>query len=260
MRGLAERSHTCYEQPLNERTRTFLRLEHLFEQTRHYRADGSEWGRRATVDRLLDIFTLLSRHDLRTECVKELGEHHATLARLKNHQGIDHARLDDILHQLETLSQEMQRIPFQFAAYVLRDNELLNAINNRSAIPGGTCGFDLPAYRHWLSRPAEVQEENIQNWCRQLDPFRNTAEIILKLIRESAELEEQTAHGGVLVHNTENGTQLLRVMVPDSEGVFPEISAGRHRSTIRFMEQTGAELRVGQTGRNIGFEMACCRL
>lgn len=257
---MAERAQTCYEQPLNERTRTFLRLEHLFAQTDHHHADPTEWGRRAAMGTLLDIFTILSRHDLRTECVKELDEHHATLTRLQNHQGIDHAQLDDILHRLDHLSQEMQRVPPQFAAYVIRDNEMLNAINNRSAIPGGTCGFDLPGYRFWLSRPAEVQEDNFQQWNRQLDPFRDTIRIILQLIRDSAQPQEHLAESGILVHNTETGTQLLRVLVPDHESVYPEISAGRHRSTIRFVEQSGAQLRVAQTGRDIPFQMACCRL
>lgn len=257
---MAERAHTCYEQPLNERTRTFLRLEHLFAQTEHHRADASEWGRRAAMATLLDIFTILSRHDLRTEAVKELSEQHAKLRQLKNHQGIDHARLDEVLQQLDTLGQEMKRIPSQFAAYVMRDNELLNAINNRNAIPGGTCGFDLPSFRFWLNRPAEVQEENFQQWYRQLAPFRESAEVILQLLRDSTTADNHTAESGVLVHNTETGTQLLRVMVPDNEGVFPEISAGRHRSTVRFMEQSGPELRICQTGRDIHFQMACCRL
>lgn len=257
---MAERDYTCYEQPLNERTRTFLRLEHLFAQADHHYADTSEWGRRAAMGTLLDILTILSRHDLRTECAKELAEHHAKLDRLRNHSGIDHARLDEVLHNLDTLSRDMQRIPPQFASYLMRDNEMLNGINNRSAIPGGTCGFDLPGYQYWLSRPAEVQEENFQQWYRQLDPFRAAIQLMLNLVRESADPAEYTAEGGVLVHNTENGTQLLRVLVPDDACVYPEISAGRHRSTIRFMEQSGAELRVSQTGRDIRFAMACCRL
>lgn len=257
---MAERDYTCYEQPLNERIRTFLRLEHLFAQTEHHLADPTEWGRRAAIATLLDILTILSRHDLRTECIKDLSEHHATLSRLKNHSGIDHARLDEILRRLDALGRDMQRIPPQFASYVMRDNDMLNAISNRSAIPGGTCGFDLPGYQHWLSRPAEVQEENFQQWYRQLAPFRAAIQLILQLVRDSAQPTEHTAEGGVLVHNTETGTLLLRVLVPAEECVYPEISAGRHRSTIRFMEQSGAELRVSQTGRDIQFAMACCRL
>lgn len=258
--GVSDREVICFEQPLNERTRTFLRLEHLFAQTRHHEADPDEWGRRAALASTLDILTILSRHDLRTEVGKELAQQHTTLSRLLNRSGIDHGRLEEVLEQLESLGKAMQHIPPQFASYLLRDNELLNAVSNRSAIPGGTCGFDLPAYQHWLSRPREAQAENMRHWFSQLEPFRASIELILRLIRDSAEVEPQTADGGVLVHNTEPETQLIRVLVPTREGVYPEISAGRHRSTIRFMEQTGPDLRVSQTKRNIPFGMACCRL
>ena len=251
---------SCYEQPLNERTRTFLRLEHLFAQSQHHQADTSKWGRRATLATMLDILTILSRHDLRTEVSKELSAQSSTLARLQNHSGIDHGRLDDVLEELKSLSQAMQNIPPQFASYQIRDNELLNSINNRSAIPGGTCGFDLPSYQHWLDRGLDTQDDNVNQWFKFLDPFRESISLILRLIRDSAEPGAHTAEGGVLVHNTENDTQLIRVLVANNEAVYPEISAGRHRSTVRFMEQSGAQLRVSQCGRDIPFRMACCKL
>lgn len=252
--------YICYEQPLNERTRTFLRLEHLFKQLDHHEQDRSAWGRRAALAVLLDILTILSRHDLRTEVGKELAEQHTTLTRLQNHSGVDHARLDRVLAELAALGREIQGIPPQFASYMIRDNDLLNSISNRSAIPGGTCGFDLPGYQHWLARPAEEQTEYLARWCRPLTPFQQSIDLILRLVRDSAEAEDHVAEGGVLVHNTDSDAQLIRVLVPERERVYPEISAGRHRSTVRFMEQYSDELRVRQTDRDIPFRMACCHL
>ena len=257
---MAEDDIICYEQPLNERTRTFLRLEHLFRQTRHHQTDESRWGRRATLATLLDILNILSRHDLRSETAKELTLQYRSLSRLQNHSGIDHARLQDILRQLDSLGQTMHQIPPQFASYLIRDNELLNSINNRSAIPGGTCGFDLPSFQHWLDREPRAQADHIDQWFRHLEPFREAITLILGLIRDSAQAESLVAEGGVLVHNTDNDTQLIRVLVSRRQSVYPEISAGRHRSTVRFMEQSGAGLRVSQTTRDIAFDMACCHL
>lgn len=251
---------SCYEQPLNERTRTFLRLEHLFVQYQHHSVDTSTWGRRATMAVMLDTLTILSRHDLRSEVTKELGEQHRNLSRLQNHDGIDHARLSDILQELDTLTQAMQGVPPQFASYMVRDNELLNSINNRSAIPGGTCGFDIPSYQHWLERDLDAQQDNVNVWFKDLEPFRLSVSLILRLVRDSSQPEAHTAHGGVLVHSSESDAQLIRVLVATREQVYPEISAGRHRSTIRFMEQTGSQLQVKQTERNIAFRMACCKL
>jgi cell division protein ZapD len=231
---VTESAYTCFEQPLNERTRTFLRLEHLFTQLQHHERDDSNWGRRAALTALLDILTVLSRHDLRNEVGKELAEQHATLSRLKNRPDVDHERLEGILSELVMLGRGLQAIPPKFASYMLRDNDLLTSISNRSAIPGGACGFDLPGYQSWLSLPSQEQARY--------------------------QAQDYTAEGGVLVHNTSNDTQLIRVLVPADERVYPEISAGRHRSTVRFMEQYGGELHSRQTDRDIPFRMACCRL
>lgn len=251
----------CYEQPLNERTRTFLRLEHLFTRMLHHERDASEWGRRAALTALIDILTVMSRHDLRTEVGKELAGQHGTLSRLQNHSGIDHEQLERVLSDLSALGREIQAIPPQFASYMMRDNDLLNGINNRSAIPGGTCGFDVPAYHYWLALPEEKQNRQLQQWGTQLRPFREAIELILKLIRDSAELQDHVAKGGVLVHgNTESDAQLIRVLVSGRERVYPEISAGRHRSTVRFMEQYGDGLHTRQVERDIPFRMACCRI
>lgn len=251
----------CYEQPLNERTRTFLRLEHLFERMLHHERDTTQWGRRAALTVLLDALAVMSRHDLRTEVGKELAEQHGTLNRLRNHSGIDHEQLQRILSELSGLGREIQGIAPQFASYMMRDNDLLNSINNRSAIPGGACSFDLPAYHHWLTLPDQEQEADLERWGRQIRPFRKAIGLILKLIRDSAEPADYVAEGGVLVHgNTESDAQLIRVLVAERERVYPEISAGRHRSTVRFMEQHGDGLHVRQTGRDIPFQMACCRL
>jgi cell division protein ZapD len=257
---VTESAYTCFEQPLNERTRTFLRLEHLFTQLQHHERDDSNWGRRAALTALLDILTVLSRHDLRNEVGKELAEQHATLSRLKNRPDVDHERLEGILSELVMLGRGLQAIPPKFASYMLRDNDLLTSISNRSAIPGGACGFDLPGYQSWLSLPSQEQARYLAQWDEPLKPFRESITLILRLIRESAEAQDYTAEGGVLVHNTSNDTQLIRVLVPADERVYPEISAGRHRSTVRFMEQYGGELHSRQTDRDIPFRMACCRL
>ena len=48
----------------------------------------------------------------------------------------------------------------------LRDSEFLSAIKHRSAIPGGTCDFDLPDYSYWLNRPAELRAAEFDSLAR----------------------------------------------------------------------------------------------
>jgi len=248
----------CYEQPLNERIRTFLRLEHLIARLRHHQADDSVWGRRATLDALLDILNVMSRYDTRAEVSKELGSRYASLEKLADREDVDDKALRHILDELDDLGREMQRMPPQFASYLIRDNELLNSLNNRSPIPGGNCSFDLPTYQHWLSQDSERQGRDLEAWCGYIAPFEKAIATLLRLLRDSTRAAPFTAKAGVLVHNTEAGTQLIRVMRDDAR-VFPEISAGRHRATIRFMEYQDKKLRIRQSQAPIEFRMACCR-
>ena len=141
---------SCYEQPLNERIRTFLRVEHLLTRLSHHRTDTSHWGRRATVEATLDLLNVMSRHDIRGEASKALVSRRSTLAALAEREDIDTRALTDILAEIDARAGELARIPPQFAAYRLRDDEILKSVNNRTAIAGGTCSFDVPAYRHWL--------------------------------------------------------------------------------------------------------------
>ena len=46
----------------------------------------------------------------------------------------------------------------------LRDNEWLMAIKQRSAIPGGVCEFDLPAYHYWLHQDPGARRNDLTGW------------------------------------------------------------------------------------------------
>ena len=70
-----ERERTrSYEQPLNERMRTFLRLEFLYQQPAVQPRVGDELGdaRGRRSSGLLEIMAILMRGDVRSEVLKEL--------------------------------------------------------------------------------------------------------------------------------------------------------------------------------------------
>ena len=46
--------------------------------------------------------------------------------------------------------------------------------------------------------------------------------------------------------------------LPDETAAFPEISAGRHRFTVRFMRQRLAEERPTQVTDDVSFRLTCC--
>ena len=61
-----------FEHPLNERIRTFLRLEHLLDKVVHFLPQEDAWASRAAVEGLLDILAVTARADIKTELLKEL--------------------------------------------------------------------------------------------------------------------------------------------------------------------------------------------
>lgn len=255
---MADDGVLCYEQPLNERIRTFLRVEHLTARLHHHRRDSALWGRRAAMDALLDILNVMSRHDIRGQVSKELELRRRSLHHLSERDDVDQEALTGILTELDAIASEMAQIPPQFASYQLRDNELLNSLNNRHAIPGGTCSFDLPAYHHWLAQSDATIDADFDRWFRRVAPVERGVRLLLRLLRDSAEPTTETAENGVLVHNTATGTQMIRVLL-DDHSVFPEISGGRHRATVRFMRYQDSQMHLRQTENSIVFRMACCR-
>jgi len=245
-----------YEQPLNERMRTFLRLEHLFKQTAYALRGFSIWDSRACLNGLIDILDIVSRGDLKNEILKELERLLSSLSVLKEVQGVDHEQLSNILRQLEQAQRDILALNGQFGQN-LREHELITSLRQRSTITGGDCNFDLPAYHFWLSRDPEIRIQELENWF--------DSRLILAIIRESVEpvelIAELIAESGFYQHSLNPGlpVQILRIMLPQDEMVFPEISAGKHRFSIRFLIPQG-KARPIQTEQTITFKFSSCAL
>ncbi|MEL7448283.1 MAG: cell division protein ZapD [Pseudomonadota bacterium] len=248
-----------YEQPLNEKMRTLLRLEFLFRQTEHHAAGDSSWESRAAIGSLLDILSILTRGDVRKDVLKELERHAGALGQFRSRQGVDTKRLgvlmEDILEQRDALNA----VGGQLTAS-LKNSEFLNAVKHRSAIPGGTCEFDLPDYNHWLNRSYQRRMEDFSGWFESLKPLREGVNKLLWLTREGAKARREVATGGMFQHALERGVacQLLRVALPATTDLFPEISGSPHRFTVRFHTWHNVQSRPSQTTDDVEFFLTCC--
>ncbi len=247
-----------YEQPLNERIRTFLRLEFLFSQAAQHLHDESQWGSRSTLTSLLDILSIFGRTDLKTEVLKELERHSSTLTRLESNPGVDHGRLKKTLSELESLGKKLHASSGPIAAD-LKANEFLSSIQQRIAIPGGTCDFDLPGFHFWLQQPAQQRTRDLAGWLNRFDAIACAIQAILRLVRESAVLKPVTAEAGFFQKtlDSHHPCQLVRVAVDRNAPYYAEISGGRHRFTVRFLV-AAKDGHVRQSTENIAFELGCC--
>jgi cell division protein ZapD len=256
---VAARRITEYEQPLSERMRTFLRLEFLYRQMLYNIDDETDWATRAVIATLLEVMAILVRGDIRSDVHKELDSQIEHLERYKSQPQVDGRRLDALIGNLVASRNDIDEAGTNFLQ-PLKDNEFLSAIKHRSAIPGGTCEFDLPEYSHWLRLPIERRQEDLADWLSVVRPVCDAVVELMWLIRESAQPQEKTAINGMYQHRMKKDVsyKLLRVTLADDCALYPEISGSQHRFTVRFLEWSSVNNRAVQTGHDVPFLIAIC--
>jgi len=255
----AEHALITFEQPLTERMRTFLRVEFLYAQTLFHVDEPTEFSSRAAVSALLEILTILGRGDVRTDVNKELERHAELLGRYRSQPGVDPARLTGLIANIDDLRQRLSEAGPQ-VVNPLKENDFLTTIKHRSAIPGGTCMFDLPDYGYWLHLPPNERRRQLGDWTNHIKPICDAVAEVLWLTREATEATPQVAPGGLFQHGFDRTEQasLVRVLLPANGGVFPEVSAGQHRFTIRFVRWRGGDSRPAQVTQDVRFQLAIC--
>ncbi len=248
-----------FEQPMTERMRTFLRVEFLYRQALFHADHRADFSTRAAVSSLLEILSIVGRGDVRAEVLKELDRHAEMLQQFSRRPGVDAARCRSLLDDIGTLKARMNSLGAKFAA-PLKECEFLTTIKHRSSIPGGTCMFDLPDYGYWLSLPHSERSAHLSHWLEQLKPLCDSIDEVLWLVRESNEPVERTASQGLYIHHLDRNElhNLVRVEVPRTARIFPEISAGQHRFTIRFLAWQDVDTRPRPVNRDIVFSLALC--
>jgi len=249
-----------YELPLSERARTFLRLEDLFFQMQSFAQQDSPYQNRAELSCLLDILSIAGRSDLRNELIKEIERHIKRLIIFTQNPHVDRKKLQESITQLTRLNQKLTAFDGRIDQQV-SNIHLLKSLAQRSSIPGGTCDFDLPSYHFWLNQPIETRRQQIYAWSENLQPIKESISLLLQFIRFSSTPITKTATSGFYQQalNSSQAVQLLRVSVASSIFAFAEISGGKHRFSVRFMQPSETE-RATQVTDNIDFTLHICQL
>ena len=255
----AEAAELVFEQPLNERMRTFLRIDFLYGQASYHNERASEWGSRAAIGSLIDILAITTRGDARADTLKELERHMTLLNEFQAKPNVDASRLRAVLANLMRLRTELLAAG---SAYLqpIKESEFLAAVKHRSAIPGGTCEFDLPDYYYWLQQPAQLRTAAFNEWLALLRPLCDSIAELLWLTRQNGRPRNEVAKGGVfhITFDRESPVQLLRIGVPQALGLYPEISGSHYRSSVRFLAWNGLGVRPTQATADVPFTLSCC--
>ncbi len=249
-----------YEQPLNERIRTLLRLESLFRNILDTINEPAPASSHATLERLEEILTLTDRSELKKDLMKELERNYLTLSALKERSGVNHQQLDDFLGKLKQLNRELDAERGK-PGQEIRNSEFLKSFRQRSGIPGGLSDIDFPHYHFWLNLPAEERIGSLTEWVSCFDTVREAVSLVLDMIRRSATPSTMVATNGFYQHSLDKDTpyQLIRVTLPADSPYYVEISGGRHRFSARMMVPNLAERPV-QATEDVSFQLTTCIL
>jgi len=249
-----------YEHPLNERIRTSMRLEDLFRRALFFSSESTPADHHAALVALFEIIDVAARADLKADIVQELVRQRQLLAPLRHNPAIETVALDALLSEIDAATGNLT-VQSGKVGHHIRDNEWLMAIKQRTAIPGGVCEFDLPAYHHWLNLEPAARQRDLQNWLAPLLPIDAGLSIILRLLRENGKTSSHTAHGGVfqLMLTTAKVAQLLRLSLATSLPCVPEISANKYALNIRFVGVAGMD-RGSVFEPDVDFDLMFCNL
>lgn len=248
-----------YEYPLNERIRTLLRLEDLYDKVRYLTSCTDSIEHHFALVSLFEILEVAGRADLKSDLLQEMERQKTILSALRNNPAIRADALEQVLQDIDHTSASLLNISGKIGQHI-RENEWLMSIKQRTAIPGGVCEFDVPSYHYWLHQDVELRQQDLAEWLAPLLPIYDGLGIVLQLLRDSGNAVHLTARQGVFQQMLAGKVvQMLRITLSPDLPCIPEISANKYALNIRFTSLGGAQ-RPRVCEQDVEFQLMFCNL
>ena len=247
-----------YEYPFNERIRTYLRLQELFDRLTVLQGRDDALDHHFALITLFEVMEVAARPELKADVLKDLERQKQLYASYRGNPAISEKALDAVLAQLDAHFNALNSLTGRLG-HTLTDNDFLMAVRSRAVIPGGTCEFDLPAYHAWKHQAPEVRRHELAQWMAGFAPLAHAIELLMQMLRESGMTQKVMATGGQLQQNLPQGRtfQLLRLRIDPQLGLTPEISCNRLVVVIRLLQQQ-ADGQQAPSSSDVPFEMTLC--
>lgn len=249
-------SQAIYEFPLNEKVRTYLRLEQLFKQLEQGKTAAEDWQYINFLDCLFTLLDLSERIDLRNDVLKDIELHEKNLVIWSQHPNIDNDALQFALQKILRLRESLKSNKKVGAE--LKEDRFLASVRQRFSIPGGTCSFDLPNLHYWLQQPNENKQQDINRWLLELLPIQQAMEITLSFLRERGRFAPIQAEKGFYQGIAEDKNELIRVLCATDSGYYPMLSGNKYRYAIRFTLFVPTLEGNASVDSTVDFKLASC--
>jgi len=247
-----------YEYPFNERIRTYLRLEHLFQRLAECMERDSAMDHHFAIQTIFEIMDVGARADLKSDVLKDIERYKQQFNSYRGNPAISERALDEIIAQLEANFSQLSSLTGK-TGLSLTENDWLMSIRSRIGIPGGTCEFDLPAYFHWQHLDAATRQLDLRDWVQSLTPMAEAIMLLLRMLRDTGTPQKVVAPAGQFQQNLPQGRtfQLLRLGIDPRLNLIPEISGNRLMVSVRLM-RLGEDHRLHPAPDDASFEYALC--
>ncbi len=245
-----------FEQPLNEKMRLFMRLSYLMKRFNYHLEDPTPENCQAAIMILLELYNLSSRLDVKNAALHVLDFQTQAVRQAEGAQGVDDVRATQILAKLEEKSKQLYSFRGQLGQH-LKTHSFLNILRQRASIAGGMNDIDIPLFNYWLNKASDQRVEDLRSWARPYEIAFEAIELLMELIYQGGDEQEVTAEAGFYQSSLspEKERQILAIELPGASKVYPEISAGKQRFSVRFVDATILEEKGKQVLENVDFKL-----
>lgn len=245
-----------YEHPLNEKTRLFMRLSYLIKRFNFHLENPTPENCQAAIVVLLELYNLSSRLDVKNAALHVLDVQTQAVRMAEGVEGIDMGRVKRILEKLEEKSKRLYSFRGQLGQH-LKTHNFLNILKQRASIAGGINDLDVPLFNHWLHLSEEERVKDLRTWARPYEIAFEAVELLMDLIYQGIQSSEETALGGfyqaTLSHEIDY--QIISIGLGEDAQIYPEISAGKQRFSIRFVDASNLEEKGKQIVEDVEFTL-----
>jgi len=246
-----------YENPLNEKTRLFMRLSYLIKRFNFHLDNPTPENCQAAVMVLLELYNLSARLDVKNAALHVLDVQTQAVKMAEGKEGVDNSRVIRILEKLEEKSKRLYSFRGQLGQH-LKTHNFLNIIKQRATIAGGINDLDVPLFNYWLNLPEQDRITDLRAWAKPYEVACEAVELLMDLVYQSKQSTEETAISGfyqaTLSHEIDY--QIISLELTDDQKLYPEISAGKQRFSVRFVDATKLEEKGKQIIEDVPFTLS----
>lgn len=238
-----------YEQPLNEKIRSYLRIENLALQLQQHAEQDNQ---HQCFSPLFALAELTERCDYRTDILKDIEKQIQIISHWRTHSNVDNAQVDQLTQKLIALKSPLQAQ--ERIGCSLKQDKFISALRQRFNMTGAYCNFDFPQLHFWLGKDWQHRQQDIKNWLIQYQPLLAPIALLLELIRTTADFGLYQAPVGFYQGNSVQPLSLIRVQINSNQNCYPTVSGNRNRYAIHFVDFNLHR----HTSETVEFSLATC--